>query len=300
MDLRHLRYFATVVEEQSIGRAAARLHISQPPLTRQIKQLEAEVGAPLLVRTARGVEPTESGRLLFEEARNMLTLMERAGEKARLAAEGRLGRLDIGVFGSNMLGLPELLLAFRRAHPNVEVLLHSLNKNDQIAALRERRINVGFTLLGLRRTDLTSRVIRREPLIVALSEGDPLARRKTLALRDLAERPLLMYASGPRPNLLDVVFDLFRREGVEPQTGRQVADSLIPVIVMVSAGYGVALVPEWSGRLDLPGVCYRPLRRSPQASLDLHVVYRRDDKSPLLQAFLQSVDASRAKRRRAP
>jgi DNA-binding transcriptional LysR family regulator len=103
-----------------------------------------------------------------------------------------------------------------------------------------------------------------------------------------------MYASGPRPNLFDVVMDLFRQGGVEPHNARQVADSLIPVIVMVSAGYGVSLVPEWSARLDLPGVCYRPLRRLPRASLDLHVIHRRDDDSPLLQAFLRSIKSSQA------
>lgn len=288
MELRHLRYFAAVVEEQNIGRAASRLHISQPPLSRQIQRLEAELGT-LLVRTPRGVETTDAGRQLFEEARNILTLVDRAAERTKLAGLGRLGRIDIGVFGSNVLAIPELLRAFRQRHPTVNVALHTLAKNDQIEALRDRRISIGFSLLGAKQPDLVSRIVKREPVIVAVNVSDPLARRKAIALRDLSERPLLLYASGPRPNLIDVVFDLFHQQDLQPQIGQEVVDSLLPAIALVAAGYGVCLLPEWAARLTLPGVSFHRLQQSSRATIDLHAIYRRDDASPILRTFLQTL-----------
>jgi DNA-binding transcriptional LysR family regulator len=289
VELRHLRYFTTIVEERNIGRAAARLHISQPPLSRQIKQLEDELGV-LLLRTPKGVEPTNAGFLFFEEARNILMLAERAAERTRLASQGRLGRIDIGVFGSLVLALPELLQSFRELNPTVEIVLQTLNKTDQVEALRERRISIGFNLLGVRQSDLVSRVIRREPLVIAIHANDPLARQKTIALGDLAKRPLLLYTSGSRPNLTDIIIDLFDSEGLEPQIAQQVEDSLIPAVALVAAGAGVCLVPKWASRLSMPHVLFRGIRRSRKVTVDLHAVYRRDDASPILRAFLETLE----------
>jgi LysR family transcriptional regulator, benzoate and cis,cis-muconate-responsive activator of ben and cat genes len=289
MELRHLRYFTAVVEEQHIGRAAARLNISQPPLSRQIKQLEGELGL-LLTRTPKGVEPTQAGRLLFEEARNILTLVERAAQRTKLAAQGRLGRLDVGVLGSLVLALPASLQAFRKRHPTVELALHTLNKTAQIHALRERRISIGFNLLGVRQPDLESRVVRREPLMVAINGEDPLASKTIVAVRDIAARPLLLYTSGSRPNLTDIVFDLFHREGVEPHVAQELEDSLIPAVALVAAGVGICLVPRWASRLNLPGVVFRELHPRHRLTVELHAIFRRDDSSPTLQAFLETMD----------
>ena len=298
MDLRQLKYFMAVVEEKNIGRAAARLHMAQPPLSRQIRQLEENLGVPLFLRTPKGVEVTNAGALLREEARNILALVSRAEERTRLAGQGRLGRIDIGVFGTNVLAIPDLLLAFRQRHPLVDVVLHTMNKDDQIAGLRERRIMAGFNLLGVRLADIASAVIKREHLIVALRKNHPLAKHKSVTLRQLCAHPLVIYASGPRPNLVDVVFGLFQAEGLQPQVAQEVVDS-VTAIALVAAGTGPCLVPEHATVLQMPGVIYRPLRNARSTLLDLHCIFRRDDESPILRAFLNTVVADQAETKRA-
>ena len=168
-------------------------------------------------------------------------------------------------------------------------MLQTLNKTDQIEALRERRISIGFNLLGVKQSDLVSRVIKREPLVIAINADDPLARRKTIALRDLAARPLLLYTSGSRPNMTDIIVDLFDKEGLEPQIEQEVVDSLIPAVALVAAGVGICLVPKWASRLNIPGVLFRELQRSRKVTVDLHAIYRRNDTSPILLAFLETL-----------
>ncbi len=290
MDLRQLKYFVAVVEERNIGRAAARLHIAQPPLSRQIKHLEDALGVPLFLRTPRGVEVTNAGALLHEEAHNILALVGRAEERTRLAGQGRLGRIDIGVFGTNVLAIPDLLLAFRKRHPRVDVVLHTMNKDDQIEGLRERQIAAGFNLLGVKLADIASTVVKREHMIVALRRDHPLAKRKSIALKQLCAHPLVIYASGPRPNLVDVVFGLFQKEGLQPQIAQEVVDS-VAAIALVAAGTGPCLVPEHAAVLHMPGVIYRPLRNGRSTLVELHCIFRRDDESPILRAFLSTIEA---------
>ena len=138
MDLRHLKYFIAVAEELNIGRAALRLCISQPPLTRQIQQLEEELGVQLFIRTPRGVELTQAGEMFYEEASNIRSLVEQAIERTKRAVQGKLGRLDIGIFGTGTLGtIPKLLQLFRDTNPDVVVGLHTMSKAEQIEALRQ-------------------------------------------------------------------------------------------------------------------------------------------------------------------
>jgi DNA-binding transcriptional LysR family regulator len=285
MDLRNLRYFVTVVEEQNIGRAATKLNMSQPPLSRQIHLLEEELGVPLLYRTPKGVEATNAGHILFQDARNILALLHRAEDRTRLAGEGRLGRIDIGVFGSNILSIRSLLFAFRQKHPDVEVVVHTMDKVEQINALREHRLTVGFNLLGVRLDDIASEVVIHERLIATLHVDHPLARAKAISLQDLSEEPLVIYSSGPRPNLVDVVFGMFRKAGVQPGMIHEVVDSFTAV-TLVAGGFGICLVPEAVAMLKLPEVAYLPLKKPARSTVDLHAIYRRDDSSLILQAFL--------------
>ena len=138
LEIRHLRYFVAVVEQGSFRGAALRLHVSQPPLTRQIQQLEEVLGVQLLLRKPRGVETTVAGQVFFDEARNILALTEQAASRAQLAGEGQLGRLDVGVFGSAVLDtIPRIIQKFRNTYPRVEVVLHNLDRAGQLRALRE-------------------------------------------------------------------------------------------------------------------------------------------------------------------
>jgi LysR family transcriptional regulator, benzoate and cis,cis-muconate-responsive activator of ben and cat genes len=292
MDLTRLRYFVAVAEEANIGRAAHRLNISQPPLTRQIQQLEDEVGATLFQRTRKGVQMTSAGQVLLEEARNLLELAVRARERTKLAGLGQSGRLDIGLFGSNILAVPQLLQTFRKRYPDIEMIVHAMNKEQQLQALYDRRIAVGFNLLGLNLAGIANEKVRSEPLMVALNSADPLSTRTSVSLKQIADRPMIIFASGPRPNLMDMVFALCLEKGFQPVISQEV-DNSVTAISLVAAGFGIALVPATVAQLTLPSVTFRPLAESPPMTIDFNCIYRRDDPSPILQAFLETIRSMR-------
>jgi len=295
MDLRRLRYFVAAAEEANIGRAAGLLGISQPPLTRQMQQLEEEVGTPLFQRTRKGVQMTNAGQVLLEEARNILFLATRARERTRMAGLGQSGRLDIGVFGSNILVIPQLLHAFRLHFPDVDVIVHAMNKEKQLEALYDRRVTVGFNLLGLKLAGIVNEKVRSEPLMVAINAADPLSKRSSISLKEISDRPMVIFASGPRPNLMDMVFALCLEEGFQPDISQEVVDSLTAV-ALVAAGFGVSLVPAAVSQLALSGVVFRRLNKSPAVTVDINCIYRRDDASPILQAFLKTIRLMRKTR----
>lgn len=288
MDLRRLRYFVAVAEELHIGRAARRLNMSQPPLTRQIQQLETEVGSTLFIRTKRGVEMTNAGKVLFEEARHLIVLAGRAEERTRLAGMGRSGRIDVGVFGSNLFAIPDLLLKFTRLCPDVDVVIHAMNKQEQFQALSDRRTAVGFNYLGLKLAGIASVKIRTEPVFIAIAENDPLASRDSIALREISDRPFIVSASGPRPNLIDFVFSLCLEAGFQPRVSQEVTDSLTAV-ALTAAGFGVSLVPAAAASVKLPNVVFKRIERSTPVTIDLHCIYRSDDTSPVLGEFLRTI-----------
>ena len=295
MDLRRLRYFVAVAEEANIGRAATQLNMAQPPLTRQIQQLEAEVGTSLFQRTRKGVQMTNAGQVLFEEARHILALATRAGERTRRAGLGQSGRLDIGLFGSNILAVPQLLHTFRMQFPDVEVVVHAMNKEKQLEALYDRRVSVGFNLLGLKLAGIANEKVRSEPLVVAISDTDPLSRRPSISLKQISDRPMVIFASGPRPNLMDLIFAICLDEGFQPAISQEVTDS-VTAVALVAAGFGVALVPATVSQLSLPGVVFRHLNRSPPVKVDFNCIHRRDDTSPILRAFLETIRVMRKTR----
>jgi DNA-binding transcriptional LysR family regulator len=215
MDLRDMRHFLAVAEEGHIGRAAARLHLSQPPLTRHIQALEEKIGVPLFVRTPKGVTLTEAGRTLLEEAPNLLALAQQAAERTRLAGQGLIGRLDVGLFGSGVLDvIPRILARFHQARPEVKIVLHNLTKDAQLQALRERRITVGFNRLVPEEDGITVETVLREPLVVAIAASHALAARPAIRLHDLDGVPLILYPNVPLRGLAQEVADAFRAEGV--------------------------------------------------------------------------------------
>ncbi|HYQ39537.1 MAG TPA: LysR substrate-binding domain-containing protein [Pseudomonas sp.] len=297
MDLRHLRYFIAVAEEQNIGRAATRLHMSQPPLTRQIQQLEEELGVQLFVRTPRGMELTPAGELLLEEARNIRAVVEQATERTQRAGQGKLGRLDIGIFGSAVLDLiPKILGEFRAAYPEVKVVLHSMHKGEQIEALRQRRISLGFNRLLSPLPDIAAELVATESLLLAVNESHPLARESVVPFAALAEHPLVLFPTGSRPSFIDRVLGLCQQVGFVPQVSQEVGDT-VTAISLVASGFGACLVSESTAALSLPGVVYRPLSDLPEnARIDLSCIYRADDHSPILTSFLEVVRAFRKRR----
>ena len=262
--------------------------------TRQIQQLEEELGVRLFTRTPKGMEITQAGELFLEEARNIRSVVEQATERTQRAGQGKLGRLDVAIFGSGILdAIPKLLLAFRNDYPEVKIVLHTMTKAEQIEALRQRRITVGFNRMLAPLPDLSTELVATEPLLLAVNENHPLARQKSVSFRMLAEHPMVLFPTGARPNFIDKVMRLCEEAGFVPSVSQEVGDAVTGV-ALVAGGFGICLVPESVTVLTLPGVVFRPLQDAPaNARIDLSCLCRADDQSPILSAFLATVRAFR-------
>ncbi|WP_428035465.1 LysR substrate-binding domain-containing protein [Amphritea sp.] len=288
MDLRKLRYFKVVADEKHIGRAAKVLHISQPPLTRQIHQLEEDLGVTLFNRTPKGMELTDAGRLFREEVNNIFGLIEQATERTQKAGQGRLGRLDIAIFGSGIMGdIPKILLAFKERYPEVNVVLHTMDKGEQINALRQKRISLGFNRMLAPLPDISSELVTTEKLLLAINSNHPLAALPEIPFTEISDIPLILFPSSNRPNFIDKTIRLCQLSGFTPHISQEVGDAVTGV-ALVASGFGACLVPQSATVLSLPGVVYKPLIDTPdEAEVDLSCIFRKEDESPLLKAFLE-------------
>jgi DNA-binding transcriptional LysR family regulator len=290
MELRHLRYFVTLAEELHFGRAARRLHLSQPPLSMQIKSLESEIGTQLLARTRRHVELTSAGSVFLREARDILSRVEQATAAARRAGRGEIGELAVGfVTIADYNVLPRVLSEFRAQHPAVRLTLREATTDAQLRDLAEQRIDLGFVLAPIQDEGLTTRPLLREPLVAALPHGHALARgRAALALSRLADMPFILFPRHMAPGLYDDVVGFCRRAGFIPRV-EQEAVQMQTIISLVSAGLGVALIPASMRNLGRSGVVYRALReKSPQT--EVLVAWRKGDNAPTLQRFVECIE----------
>ena len=289
MDLRQMRYFLALAEERNFTRAAERLHMAQPPLTRQIRALEDELGAVLFVRTTKGVDLTEAGQALLDEVPNLLSLAQRARERTVAASQGLSGRLDVGTFGSGVLDvIPRILARFHAERPEVKIVLHNLTKTEQIDALRERRISVGFNRLVPPEDDLRVETVLRESMTVALPAKHVLARQKEIRVSDLSDEPLILYPRLPIAGLAQQVMQAFHREKSVLRVEQEVED-VLTAIALVAGGFGLCVTTASTASLRLPGVVYRPLVSHHLREIELSCLYRQSDESPLLAAFLSVV-----------
>lgn len=284
MELRHLRYFDAVATTLSFSRAAERLHIAQPPLSRQIRQLEDEIGAVLFDRSARPLQLTPAGRFFHAQVVQTLARLNEAREATRRIAQGGQGWFGIGFVPSTLYGfLPEVIRRFRAAHPQVEVGLSELTTVNQVAALKAGRIDVGFGRLPLNDPALSSEVVARDPLVAALPARHRLLSSRSLSLARLAEEPLLIYPAQPRPSFADQVLAHFHDRGLQPVVAQE-ANEMQTAIGLVAAGIGITLVPAPVQALQRADVAYRPLK---EQGIDSPVTMnqRAGDQSPLLLAF---------------
>ena len=289
MDLRHLKYFIAVAEELNIGRASQRLYISQPHLTRQIQQLEEELDVQLLLRTPKGVELTQAGTIFLNEARNVRSLMEQGIERTKRASLGKLGRIDIGILGTGILNsIPQILRQFRDTHPDVKVVLHTMAKVEQVEALRQKRISIGFHRMPLIIPDIENLLIINEKLYLAINEDHPLSQHESVSFMELEKNPLVLFPTEARPNYVDRIIELCRDKGFVPEISQVVGD-VITGVSLVAGGFGVTVVPESATKLNLPGVVYRPFFDTTVATVDLSCIYRKDDQSAIFQALLATI-----------
>jgi DNA-binding transcriptional LysR family regulator len=283
-ELRHLRYFVAVAEELHFGRAAARLRIAQPPLSQQIRRLEASLGVELLRRTRRRVELTDAGRLLLEGARPLLAQAEALERAMARAARGDIGRLGVGFVGSVTQDvLPTLLRGFRDRHPEVAVTLSELSTLEQIEALRERRIGAGLLRPPVGDPAVATMPLLEEPLVAALPDFHRLARRRTVSIAALAAEPFVLIGREVNPAFHDDVVSACRAAGFSPDVVQE-AGEMQTIASVVAAGIGVSLVPASVERLrrEGDGVAYRPLRPS-SVRLVVALAWRPADADPVVE-----------------
>ena len=287
MELRHLRYFVAVAETLHFGRAAARLNMSQPPLSRQIRQLENEFGVLLLERTKRRVELTDAGAMMLADARRLLADADGLAERARRAVTGEIGRLSLGfVSAADYSILPGLLRRYRAEYPAVTLELRELTTDVQLRELRDGRIDAGVVLAPIDEPSLSALMLLEEPLVAALPAADPLAAGNgPLTARMLARRPFIMFPRHMAPGLHDAIARVCKDAGFVAQVAQE-AIQMQTIVSLVAAGLGVALVPESIRALQRQGVVYRALReRTPKMAVLL--AWRKGNRAAGLAHFIE-------------
>jgi DNA-binding transcriptional LysR family regulator len=300
MELRHLRYVVTLAEELHFGRAAARLHISQPPLSQQIRQLEEEIGVKLFQRTNRQVRLTEAGEAFVPEARAILAHSESAAKIAIRASKGEIGQLKVGTVTSTESGffriVVDILRRFAARHPDVHLVLRSLNPDLQIRSLREGSIDIGFLTLPVDDEELGIEWVRGEPLILALPENHPLAKQHRIPLRALAVEPHVMFSRSMFPGYYDLILSSFRNAGFTLNIVHD-ADAIYTVLALVAAGVGVSLLPSSIQDTPRHGIVFRKIDGH-LPEIEMGAAYRQHASSNVLRAFLDVVKEVTGKKRK--
>jgi DNA-binding transcriptional LysR family regulator len=286
-DLSQLRCFVTVAEELHFGRAAARLNMTQPPLSRQIQVLEHIVEATLLDRTSRSVRLTPAGRSFLPEAKRILKLAESASQVARRIAMGKAGSIKIGFTAAAAYGfLPELIAACRTRLPEVDLSLKEMVSGDQLEALASGQIDAGLLRPPIARSEFVSVRVVAEPLLVAAPDGHPFAAAESISLRDLDGQPFVMYSPYESRYFYDLLVTQFTRAEILPRYVQHLSQ-IHSILAMVRAGLGMAIVPEAAAGLNFSGVQLRPLRLRAPAPVELFLVWRRDEENPLLPSLIE-------------
>jgi LysR family transcriptional regulator, hca operon transcriptional activator len=290
MELRHLRYFVAVAEEGSLTVAAQkRLHTAQPSLSRQIHDLELEVGVQLLSRGPRGVELTPSGRVFLDHARTALLQVEAAGEAARRAAQPARTSFSIGFLtGYEMDWLPAVMDILRSELPSTEVVIHSQDSPDLAAGLIRGRIDLAFLRPEKPAPGLIFKPLRRDPLIVLMPQDHALAARRSIRPQDIAGETFIGVSATRAPTLKVAIDDYAKRAGIRLKSDHQ-AENIAMAISMVASTRGVALLPLYVQNLLPNTVTSRPIQGAPP-TVDLVIGYNEANNSPLLKFLVSKVD----------
>ncbi len=288
IELRQLRYFIAVAEEMHFGRAARRLHMTQPPLSQSIQALETRLGAELFHRTRRSVTLSAAGRALLPEARRLLQQADALPLLAQRAAAGESGSLSIAfVSMADYSVMPQALREFRAAYPSVQIQLHEATTDLQLDMLSSGDIDLGLLVMPLPdklKTEFDAMPVLSEPLVLALPEG-LVRKRGPVSLTQLTDQPLIVFPRRLAPAFHDKILGRFHDAGLSPRIGQE-AIQMQTIIALVSAGMGIALVPQSVSNLQRPGVEYRPLKEA-GAPIDMGLAWRRDNDSPVLAAFVE-------------
>ena len=290
MELRHLRYFVAVGEEEHFGRAAERLHVVQPALTRQVRQLEEEIGCALFERLPRGVRLTDAGRSFLEEARRLLSGLGRGVDRARLVSQGKVGHLRVGFSETAMHGgeVPSILRRFRASWPDVTLELFpgtSISAGEQ---LRNRVVDVALVYIPPTASrELGSHPISLDRIVLALPRAHPLVRRKRLRLRDLRHEPLVWFPRAANSHVYDRVLSACHAAGVTLKIVQEV-NSDTTMLSLVAGGIGLSFVIVSAQRTRPRGVVLRDVGDL-RVTAQLFAIWRKDNRAPALQTFVETI-----------
>jgi DNA-binding transcriptional LysR family regulator len=284
MDIRQMRYFLAVAEELHFRRAAERLHLSQPSLSEQIRQLEEELGATLFERSNRRVVLTDAGETLMKKTRELLAGVEQAVQETRQVAEGTAGTLSITFVSTALIGeLPRALRAFTAQVPRVDIKLLEIDPEEQVQNILRGNADIGFMHGIINHPQLESMVVHSDALMIALPQS--YSKKGPVHLRSLGEHTTILPSAFSSYGFSAHVEEAYRLAGVAPRKVLHVK-LLIVGVYMVAAGLGICLVPECFRSVQVRGVVYRPLAIQPPPA-ELRAVWRRDSESKLLRRFLQ-------------
>ncbi len=267
IELRHLRYFIAVAEELHFGHAAARLNISQPPLSQQIQILEQQIGARLFARTNRSVSLTEAGRQFLADSRQILSQVDDAAARAARLHHGETGELRIGFTSSApfIKAVSDTLSTFRRRYPDVHIQTRETNTREQIVPLNEGALDLGL----MRNTQLPETLVwervLREPLLAMVPRDHPLASQPRVSLRELAREPFVFFDPHVGTGLYDDILGLLRRYDLTPTIAQEVGEAMT-IIGLVAAGLGVSILPASFRRVQLSEMCWLPIEEQDAVS----------------------------------
>ena len=293
IELRHLRYFIAVAEELHFGHAAARLNISQPPLSQQIQILEQQIGARLFARTNRSVSLTEAGRQFLADSRQILTQVDDAAARAARLHQGETGELRIGFTSSApfVKAVSDTLSTFRRRYPDVHIQTRETNTREQIVPLNEGALDLGL----MRNTQLPETLIwervLREPLLAMVPRDHPLASQPRVSLRELAREPFVFFDPHVGTGLYDDILGLLRRYDLTPTIAQEVGEAMT-IIGLVAAGLGVSILPASFRRVQLSEMCWLPIEEQDAVSEMWLVWSKHHEQGQAARRFRESLLAS--------
>ena len=285
VEFRQIRYFVAAAEEEHFGRAAARVHISQPPLSQQIQSLEAELGVELFERIGRGVRLTRAGAEFLVHARTLLRQSERAADMAQRASRGEIGRIAIGFIGSLAFTyVPWLIREFRARYPDIGLSLHELTIAQQTEWFADRRLQIGLLRPPLEVPGVEMETVLREPFAIAIPSCHPLASLEPVPVALLRDEPLIMLPRLIGLRYYSQVLGMCHRAGFSPMVIHEISH-LPTAVSLVGAGVGLTVVPESLTALKLPGVTFRALEGSTELA-ETALCWRREDCTPAVNRFV--------------
>jgi len=288
-ELTQLRCFLAIAEEMHFGRAAARLNMTQPPLSRQLQQLERTLGVELVERSSRFVQLTAAGKAFLVDARHILRISEEALVTVRRVAAGEAGVITLGFIPATSYSLLPRLVAFvSKELPHVQLLLKEMVTLDQVDALTNKRIDAGILRMPIDTRGFEAVTISREPLVVAVPETSPLAQKKSLDLKDLDRQPLVMYAPIEGRYHYSLLSSAFQAAGVRPNFV-QYTREIHTMLALVDAGIGGAVVPSDASNLGFPRIRLQKLESNPQLFSELTFVWRKQMDNPALRGFIDDL-----------